>query len=62
MAQVGAPAIAWELAKLGAVVAPRRGRGALPRAQPDRRHPRQAGIEIVEDRADARVIDALRAL
>jgi len=111
-AQVGAPAIAWELEKLGAVVPPLRTierilerAGATERRRPGRRvskgipypaptakrpgdvvqvdlvGPRhldggvrfhalnqidvashQAGIEIVEDRADERVIDALQAL
>jgi putative transposase len=111
-AQVGAPAIAWELEKLGAVVPPLRTverilerAGATERRRPGRRAskgipypapaarapgdvvqvdlvgPRhldggvrfhalnqidvashEAGIEIVEDRADARVIDALQAL
>src|SRR5215216_6899271 len=111
-AQVGAPAIAWELEKLGAVVPPARTieeilarAGATKRQRPGRRAskvipypaptakrpgdvvqvdlvgPRhldggvrfhalnqidvashQAGIEIVEDRADERVIDALQAL
>jgi len=111
-AQVGAPAIAWELEKLGAVVPPLRTierilerAGATERRRPGRRAskgipypapaatqagdvvqvdlvgPRhldggvrfhalnqidvashQAGIEIVEDRADERVIDALLAL
>jgi putative transposase len=111
-AQVGAPAIAWELEKLGAVVPPLRTlerilerAGATERRRPSRRvskgiaypapvaerpgdvvqvdlvGPRhldggvrfhalnqidvashQAGIEIVADRADARVIDALQAL
>jgi len=111
-AQVGAPAIAWELEKLGGVVPPLRTierilarAGATERRRPGRRAskgipypaptakrpgdvvqvdlvgPRhldggvrfhalnqidvashQAGIEIVEDRADERVIDALQAL
>jgi putative transposase len=111
-AQVGAPAIAWELEKLGALVPPLRTierilerAGATERRRPGRRAskgipypapvagrpgdvvqvdlvgPRhldggvrfhalnqidvashQAGIEIVEDRADERVIDALQAL
>jgi putative transposase len=111
-AQVGAPAIAWELEKLGAVVPPVRTierilerAGATERRRPGRRAskgipypapaanapgdvvqvdlvgPRhldggvrfhalnqidvashQAGIEIVDDRGDAHVIDALQAL
>jgi hypothetical protein len=111
-AQVGAPAIAWELEKLGAVVVPLRTierilerAGATERRRPGRRAlkgipypapaaracgavvqldivgPRhlggglrfhalkqidvvshQAGIEIIDDRADARVIAALQAL
>jgi hypothetical protein len=111
-AQVGAPAVAWELEKLGAVVPPLRTierilerAGATERRRPGRRAskgipypapaakapgdvvqvdlvgPRhldggvrfhalnqidvashQAGIEIVADRADERVIDALQAL
>jgi putative transposase len=111
-AQVGAPAIAWELEKLGAVVPPLRTierilarAGATERRRPRRRaskgipYPapaaerpgdvvqvdlvgprhldggarfhalnqidvcsRHAGIEIVEDRADQRVIGALHAL
>jgi putative transposase len=111
-AQVGAPAVMWELEKLGAVVPPLRTierilerAGATERRRPGRRAskgipypaptaerpgdvvqvdlvgPRhldggvrfhalnqidvashQAGIEIVDDRADERVIDALQAL
>jgi putative transposase len=111
-AQIGAPAIAWELEKLGALVPPLRTierilerAGATERRRPGRRvskgipypapvaersgdvvqvdlvGPRhlaggvrfhalnqidvashQAGIEIVDDRADERVIDALHAL